>query len=67
MAAEPEAAERAPLSPCIGICLISPLTRYCRGCLRSIEEIATWYQASAAEKRAIIARIAWRRTAEGEE
>jgi predicted Fe-S protein YdhL (DUF1289 family) len=35
--------------------------------LRSIEEIATWYQASAAEKRAIIARIARRRTAEGEE
>jgi uncharacterized protein len=64
VAAEPEAAESAPPSPCIGICLIAPSTRYYRGCLRSIEEIATWYQASAAEKRAIMVRIAERRAAE---
>ena len=53
--------EPAPASPCIGICLIDPATRRCRGCLRYIDEIATWYDASAAEKRAILARLAERR------
>jgi hypothetical protein len=62
-AAPPDPVEPAPLSPCIGICLIAPATRRCRGCLRDIAEIAIWYQASAAEKRAILARIAARRMA----
>lgn len=55
----------APPSPCIGVCLIDPATRRCRGCLRFIDEIAIWYRANAAEKRAILARIATRRAAEG--
>ncbi len=55
------ASEAAPASPCIGICLIDPATRRCRGCLRYIDEIATWYDASAAEKRTILARLAERR------
>jgi predicted Fe-S protein YdhL (DUF1289 family) len=53
--------EPAPASPCVGICLIDPASRRCRGCLRDIDEIATWYGASAAEKRAILARLAERR------
>lgn len=53
--------ERAPPSPCIGICLIDPATRVCRGCLRTIAEIANWYEANAAEKRAILALIDSRR------
>lgn len=63
MAARPSAVGSAPPSPCIGICLIDPATRRCRGCLRDITEIAIWYQASAAEKRAILARITARRAA----
>ena len=55
---------RAPPSPCIGICLIDPASGHCRGCLRYIAEIATWYDASAAEKRAILARLAERRRLE---
>jgi len=27
-------------SPCIGICIIDPLTEYCVGCHRSLKEIA---------------------------
>jgi predicted Fe-S protein YdhL (DUF1289 family) len=61
MADQTVASEPAPPSPCIGICLIDPATRRCRGCLRYIDEIATWYDASAAEKRAILARLAQRR------
>ena len=61
MADQTIASERAPPSPCVGICLIDPATRRCRGCLRYIDEIATWYDASAAEKHAILARLAERR------
>ena len=54
-----------PLSPCLGICLMDPATRTCRGCLRTIEEIRGWYEAGAAEKQAILARLAARRDAAG--
>ena len=50
-----------PPSPCLGICLMDPATRMCRGCLRTVAEIAAWYDAGAAEKRAIVARLALRR------
>ena len=58
--AEPEP---SPLSPCLGICLMDPATRMCRGCLRTIDEIRGWYEASAADKRAILERLAARRAA----
>ncbi len=64
---DPAAAEPVPPSPCIGICLIDPATRRCHGCLRDINEIATWYEANATDKRAILARIAARRAAESSE
>ena len=55
------AEDPAPVSPCLGICLMDPATRMCRGCLRTVEEIARWYGAGAPEKRAILARLAERR------
>jgi len=55
------AVETTPVSPCIGICLMDPATRMCRGCLRTVEEIARWYDATPAEKRDILARLALRR------
>ena len=54
--------EEIPPSPCLGICLMDPATRMCRGCLRTVAEIAAWYDAGAAEKRAIAARLVLRRT-----
>ncbi len=57
----PPAGGEAPASPCLGICLMDPTTRMCRGCLRTITEIAGWYDASPAEKQAILARLAARR------
>jgi predicted Fe-S protein YdhL (DUF1289 family) len=53
----------SPHSPCLGICLMDPRTRMCRGCLRTIDEIAGWYAASPAGKRAILERLAARRAA----
>ena len=57
------AVEPSLVSPCLGICLMDPKTRMCRGCLRTIEEIAGWYAAGPPEKRAIIERLAARRAA----
>ncbi len=64
----PDVPEPTPTSPCLGICLMDPAARRCRFCLRTIAEIAGWYDASPAEKRAILARLAARRreAAEGE-
>jgi uncharacterized protein len=53
--------EPDPVSPCLGICLMDPTTRMCRGCLRTMAEIAGWYDASPSEKRAILVRLAARR------
>jgi hypothetical protein len=53
----------SPESPCLGICLMDPAMRMCRGCLRTIAEIAGWYDSSPSEKRAILARLAARRAA----
>jgi predicted Fe-S protein YdhL (DUF1289 family) len=52
-----------PPSPCLGICLMDPATRTCRGCLRTVEEIAAWYNATATEKHVILDRLAARRAA----
>jgi uncharacterized protein len=57
--------EAPPPSPCLGICLMDPRTRQCRGCLRTIEEIAHWYEASPAEKRALLALLETRRVVAG--
>jgi uncharacterized protein len=51
------ASDAPPASPCLGICLMDPATRTCRGCLRTIDEIRAWYEASAA----ILARLDQRR------
>lgn len=40
-------------SPCIGICRVDASTRFCVGCLRTIDEIATWGGASEGDKRSI--------------
>ena len=55
--------ETTPASPCIGICIVDPATRQCRGCLRTVDEIARWYEAGMDEKRALLAVLATRRAA----
>ena len=57
--------EPLPPSPCLRICIMDPRTRQCRGCLRTVEEIARWYEATPAEKPALIAALAERRAAAG--
>ena len=56
----------SPVSPCIGICMVDPRTRQCRGCLRTVDEIARWYEAGVDEKWALLAMLETRRAAAAE-
>ncbi|MEM9798300.1 MAG: DUF1289 domain-containing protein [Pseudomonadota bacterium] len=44
-------------SPCVKICVIHPETRLCTGCLRSIDEIASWSRMTAEARREIMAEL----------
>jgi hypothetical protein len=50
-------------SPCIGVCELNPTTGFCRGCLRTIEEIAGWRDADTRQRETILRRLAARRAA----
>ncbi len=47
-------------SPCTNVCQMDPATGWCRGCLRTIEEIAQWGGASEAARRAVWVSIVQR-------
>ncbi len=47
----------SPTSPCIGACQLDPASSLCRGCGRTIAEIAAWPDLSDDERRAILARL----------
>ncbi|HZP86365.1 MAG TPA: DUF1289 domain-containing protein [Burkholderiales bacterium] len=51
-------------SPCVKICALDPVTQLCRGCYRSMEEIADWLEYTADEKLEVLARVEQRRAAE---
>jgi predicted Fe-S protein YdhL (DUF1289 family) len=40
-------------SPCISICRISARNSFCQGCLRTIDEIASWSRIGDTEKRRV--------------
>ncbi|NDW06125.1 DUF1289 domain-containing protein [Jiella pacifica] len=44
-------------SPCIRTCSIDPATELCRGCGRTIAEIAGWASFSPETRRTIMARL----------
>ena len=48
-------------SPCISVCQIDDATDCCIGCHRSIDEIRDWPIMNAAEKTAVLSRIAERK------
>lgn len=43
-----------PASPCVGVCKMDPATDLCRGCRRTLDEIAGWTVFSTAEKLAVL-------------
>ncbi len=45
------------VSPCIRVCVIEPRSGYCRGCRRTLPEIAGWAKADDSRKLEIIAQL----------
>lgn len=50
-----------PPSPCISVCQMDPMTGYCIGCTRTIDEIRDWIISNPDERNAILAKITERR------
>ncbi len=48
-------------SPCVDICTMDPVSGLCRGCGRTLAEIAGWSQIGDAERRRIMAALPERR------
>jgi len=43
----------ALVSPCINVCVLDPVSGLCRGCGRTLDEIAKWTQLDNAERARI--------------
>ena len=59
------AEETTVASPCNSVCSIDGVTGYCAGCFRTLGEIASWSELSAADKRTLISKLERRRSACG--
>jgi predicted Fe-S protein YdhL (DUF1289 family) len=46
-----------PASPCIQVCVLEPASGLCRGCRRSLAEIASWPTLDGKAKRRILADL----------
>ena len=49
-------------SPCTKVCVMDADDRYCMGCKRTLGEIARWGEMGDAERAAITAQLAGRRS-----
>ncbi|MEM7070649.1 MAG: DUF1289 domain-containing protein [Pseudomonadota bacterium] len=52
-------------SPCVGVCQLDDQTGFCKGCLRTSNEIAIWRSTSNAERYQIVQDLRDRRRAMG--
>jgi predicted Fe-S protein YdhL (DUF1289 family) len=50
-------------TPCVGVCEIDRTVGLCRGCARTVAEIASWSRLTDAERRRIMVTLAARKTA----
>ena len=62
--AKTETASRGPepASPCVNVCVMDDAQGVCRGCRRTLDEIARWSSYSRAEKLAVLEKVAQRNT-----
>lgn len=52
-------------SPCVSVCVLDPASGFCRGCFRTIQEIAGWTMMTKAERLAVLGRLPGRRATTG--
>jgi predicted Fe-S protein YdhL (DUF1289 family) len=50
-----------PPSPCISVCQIDPVTGWCVGCRRTIDEIRDWIISTPDERQRILDHLALRK------
>ena len=55
----------AVLSPCVSICEMDAATGLCRGCFRTLDEIAAWSVLDDDARRAVMAALPARRERAG--
>jgi predicted Fe-S protein YdhL (DUF1289 family) len=55
------------VSPCIGVCYLDPGTGLCRGCFRTVDEIAAWSAYTQEERRGILRELRARQAASGQD
>ena len=48
-------------SPCTSVCEMDPRSGYCRGCFRTLDEIAAWSVLDTEGKKAVLAALPERR------
>jgi predicted Fe-S protein YdhL (DUF1289 family) len=60
--AVPDLTQSPVPSPCISVCRMDPVTGWCEGCLRTIDEIANWSRMDDAARRAVWAELERRRS-----
>ena len=48
-------------SPCVNVCVMDEASGLCRGCRRTLDEIARWSVMNEAEKRRVVAMLAQRK------
>ncbi len=54
-----------PPSPCVSVCQMDPMTGYCVGCLRTIDEIRDWIISTPEERHKILAELPGRKERSG--
>ena len=57
----PSAPPRPIQTPCVLVCSIDRGSGLCLGCLRTLEEIATWSRLTDAERETVMAELPGRR------
>jgi len=51
----------AVASPCVNVCVMDDVSGLCRGCYRTLDEIARWSVMRESEKRRVIALLSERK------
>jgi predicted Fe-S protein YdhL (DUF1289 family) len=59
----PKPPATAVRSPCINVCRMDPVTAWCEGCLRTIDEISAWSSLDDAGRLAVLRLLPARRAA----